>query len=188
MLNDHISRLMKAQQEKEIFSESLKTSNEYMEWIEKNTRLNNSVSTDSFQYQEGTTKKDIMNAKAIQFLFEEIREYCIDNYIEPKEREYGFYYSIKNNNIGYHVGYDGGQGAYFYCTRLEKPESDALDFKHVTSGKKLPETLYYEYILQDLSSIIQELQAAGVPEDAIRRTVETSMCVKDNQDTDKKQK
>jgi len=189
MLNDHISRLIKEKQDKDRFSKSLKSSNDYMEWIEKYTQSHNSISTDSFLYQAETTpKRDLTNAKAVQFLFEEISDYCSDNYIEPKKEEYGIYYSILNNNIGYHVGYDRGQGASFYCTRLENPEEDALDFKYVQSGEKLPETIYYEYLLQDLSNLVKELQSAGVPEIAIRKTVDSSIGVLEDQSIDKKQK
>lgn len=189
MLDNHIARLMVEQKEKEAFSQSITFSNEYMDWLDSCTQYLTSVSTDSFQYVEDkVSKKDVRNAKSIQYLFEEIRTYCDGNYIEPKKTDYGLYYSIKNNDIGYHVGFDTGQGTSFYCTRLEEPDEDALDFKHVRSGVKLQKTLYDEFLLEDLSNLIKELHAAGVPTTAIRKATDKTITSLEVEQTDKIQK
>ena len=176
MLDNHIARLMLEQKEKEAFSQSITFSNEYMDWLDSCTQYLTSVSTDSFQYVEDkVSKKDVRNAKSIQYLFEEIRTYCDGNYIEPKKTDYGIYYSIKNNDIGYHVGFDTGQGASFYCTRLEQPDEDALDFRHIRSGVKLQKTLYDEFLLEDLTGLIRELYNAGVSLTAIKKVTESTI-------------
>ena len=43
---------------------------------------------------------DLRRAKKCskKYLFEEIYDYCEDNFIEPTEVEYGVYYSIKDIN------------------------------------------------------------------------------------------
>lgn len=176
MLDDFLARIKEEQIEKERFSDNLTFTNEYMEWLDKNTKQNPIIATDTFLYHESTVpEKDLKNAKAIQYLFEEISDYCVANYIEPKQKDYGVYYSIKNNEIGYHVGYDGGQGASFYCIRLEEPDDDALDFRHVRSGVKLQKTLYDEYLLEDLTGLIRELYNAGVSLTAIKKVTESTI-------------
>jgi hypothetical protein len=189
MPEDYLTRLKREEQEKEAFSQSITFSNKYMDWLDKCTQDNNTIATDSFLYKEDqVSQTDLQNAKSIQFLFEEVSTYCDENYIEPKKVDYGVYYSIKNNGIGYHVGFDTGQGASFYCTRLEEPDDDALDFKHVRSGVKLQKTLYDEYLLENLSILIKELYNAGVSINAIKKTVSSSIKTIENEQTTKRQK
>ena len=176
MKKDFITELKRKQEHQKEFVEKMTYSTEYMDWLEAFTAKKGSFSTDSFLYdREGLTDKDMEYVEDIQILFEEISGYCEENYIEPKPHDYGVYYSIKNNDVGYHIGFDRGQGACFYCERLAEVEEDALDFKHVRSGVKLPQTVHADFELERLSDLIEELYEAGIPINAISKVTDKTI-------------
>lgn len=176
MVNDMISKMMKEKKHKKEFADRLTNSTEYMDWLRKFTEKRGSFSTDSFLYdQEDLTEDDLVNVQDVQLLFEEILDYSDENYIDPVKIDYGAYYSIKDGDVGYYIGYNAGQGTSFYCLRLDEPEEDALDIKHVRSGVKLPKTAYDEYLLEELEDIMEKLYDDGVSLNAIKTVTNSTL-------------
>ena len=176
MTNDFINKLKEQEKHKKEFVDNLTNSNDYMDWLQSFTAKKGAFATDSFLYdQEDLSEEDLKNVQDVQLLFEEILDYSDQNYIEPIIAEYGAYYSIKDGDIGYHIGYDAGQGTCFYCLRLDEPDEDALDIKHVRSGVKLPKTVYDEFLLEELQSIMEKLYDDGVSLSAIKNITNSTL-------------
>ena len=189
MVNDFFEKLMESRKHKKEFVEKMSYSTEYIDWLESFTEKHGSFSTDSFLYGDELSEEEKVNVQDVQILYEEIQDYCDSNYIVPTIADFGAFYSIKHNGIGYFIGIDTGQGTSFYCTRLDEPEEDALEFKHVMSSVKLPKTIRDEYLLEELSELIECLYDKGVSVQAISETTENAIQkVKTKSDDDIKSK
>lgn len=157
-------RLKRKQREKNSFRESLVFSTDYIDWLENFTNRMGSFSTVTFLYNpELLSESDERNVHHLEELFEEIYEYAQENYILPKETDYGLCYPIKYNEVGYLIGIDYGQGCQFYCKRLNEPLEESLDYEHVVSSVKLPSTIVLDTKLDPLVSIIEKLYDEDVP-------------------------
>ena len=176
MHNDMISKMMREKKHKKEFVDRLRKTTDYMDWLKAFTEKRDAFSTDSFIYdQEDLTEEDLVNVHDIQLLFEEVMDYSDDNYIAPIKIDYGAYYSIKDGDVGYYLGYNAGQGTSFYCLRLDEPEEHALDIKHVRSGVKLPKTVQDEYLLEELEDIMVRLYEDGVSLNAIKTVTNSTL-------------
>ena len=176
MSNNFFDDLLENRKHRKEFVEKLMFSSEYIDWLESFTNEKGSFSTNSFLDGEGDlTNQDKANVQDIQILFEETQEYCDENYLMPTKTDYGSFYSIQHNGVGYFIGFDSSQGASFYCTRLDEPEEDALEFKYIISGVKLPKTVRDEYRLEELSELMEKLFDEGVSIGAITNTTENTL-------------
>ena len=174
--NEWFEQYKKKQEEKNKFKDTLAYSTNYIDWLEKFTDVHGSFATDSFLYvPEVLSEEDKKNVALLEALYEVADEYADDNFIEATPTDFGNFYSIKHNGIGYFIGFDGGQGASFYCTRLEEPEKDALEYKHLMSGVKLPDTVIAEHKLEELTELIEKLYEENVPIEAIHQTTDTAI-------------
>lgn len=173
MMNDVIEQLIADMKKKEEFRDNITYSTDYIDWLEQFTAKNGSFANDSFLYDsKDLTEEDMKRVDEIELFFEVIHDYAEANFIYPKKVDFGAYYSIQHNGIGYNIGMDHGQGGSFYCTRLEKPVEGSLEFKHVMSSVKLPETILAEFQLEQLVALIEKLNSESVPITAIQQTVE----------------
>ena len=158
---------------KQEFKDNLHLSTDYIDWMEEFTKSYKVFATDSFLYDKDKIEdKDKKNIELLEGLFEAIAEFADKNYITPKRSDYQIYYLLKHNNIGYKIGMDYGQGASFYCDRLDKPEKDSIEYKNIMSGVKLPKTIQAEYKLEELKNYIERLVEEDVPVEAIHRATD----------------
>lgn len=172
----YLAEQEKRYKEKKEFKNNLHFSTEYMDWLENFTNDHNVFSTDSFIYEpDSISEEDQLNVCFLEALFEEINDYSDENFINPYNTNYGQYYSIKHNGIGYDIEVDFGQGTCFYCNRLEEPRNNSLDYKHIMSSVKLPSTIRAEYKLEELTKYIEKLIEEDVPVEAIQRTTEDAI-------------
>ena len=171
---DFLSTYEKKMRKKRFFRDELTYSTKYIDWLESFTEKNGSFSTDTFLYHpEKITETDAKNVENIETLFEAIQEYSDDNYIFPTKVDYGCFYSIQHNGVGYFIGVDYGQGTSFYCVRLDEPEEDALEYKHVMSTVKLPRTIQIDDKLDKLSSLLETLEEE-IPLEILSSSVENT--------------
>ncbi len=176
MTNDWFEDYIKRQKEREEFKKSIAYSTEYIDWLDSFTKEHGSFSTDSFLYEpEKITDEERKKVDLIEALYELTDEYADENYIMPTKTDYGAFYSIKHNGVGYFIGFDAGQGTSFYCTRLEEPEEDALEYKHLMSGVKLPSTIIIDQKLEELSELIERLDREQVPLEAINQKTDATI-------------
>lgn len=162
--------------EKRKFKEELSMCTSYMDWLDNFTKKHGSFSTNSVLCKEDEiTKEEMRNINNLEGLYEVIDEYATGNYIDPTKCYDGNFYSIQHNGVGYFIGIDYEQENSFYCTRLEEPEENSLEYKSIMSGVKLPKTILSEYKLEELSNLIEQLYTDGVGLNAITSTAENTI-------------
>lgn len=172
-MNDWFEKQMKQEELKNKFKENIHQSANYIAWLEEFTNKYNIFSNDDFEEDETISEKDKNNIFLLEALFEEIHDYADENYITPESTEFGEYYSIQHNGIGYDIGHDYGQGTFFYCKRQDKPRKNSLEYKQLMSTVKLPSTVQADYKLEGLQKFIEQLIEDNVPLEAIARTTDT---------------
>ena len=174
-MDNFIEKMRASRKHKEEFIDQMTYTTDYIDWLERFTAEHGSFSTDSFLYDDTLSEEDRVNVSDVQLLYEEVERYCEDNFLVPTKVDYGVFYSIKHNGVGYFIGVDVGQGTSFYCTRLDEPEKDALEYKHLMSGVKLPKTVRIEHRLEELADLIEQLSNDDVPEEAIHQTADAAL-------------
>lgn len=173
-MKDVVERIFERNQKKKMFFETLLYSTDYIDWLGDFTHHVSSFTSDC--EDESISLEDQRKIENLEFFFEAIQEYASENYIYPHLIDNGEYYAIQYHGVGYHVGIDYGQGSYFYCTRVSKVEEDALEFKHLMSSVKLPQTLLFECKLEELQNMICRMhEEDSVPLEAIRFSVEDTI-------------
>lgn len=153
-----LEKMMAKAKRKTDFRDSLRVNDNYIKWLEKFTSKNGGFDTLVLTYNgDKYSEEERDNIEQIETLYEVISEFAEKNYITPVNTELGNYYPIKHNDNYFYVGADWGQGASFYCTRLEDAEESALNYIDVIHNIKLPETMRKEARLEELSRIIDSL-------------------------------
>ena len=159
---------------KEEFKNNLHLSTEYIDWLEEFTNEYECFATDSFLYEEDKLTEDEKNKVfLLEALFEVISDFADNNYINPEKTDYELFYNIEHNGIGYKIGFNYGQGASFYCLRLEEPNKDAIEYESLMSGVKLPRTVKAEEKLEGLKELLEKLIEEDVPVEAIHQATDT---------------
>ena len=171
MANEFIEKMLEKVKKRNEFRENIMYSTEYIDWLDEFSKKQGAFSNDT----KDVSEEDKENVEKIELLVEIVSEYAETNYIEPTYVDYGAYYSIQHNGVGYNIGVDTGQGTSFYCVRLEKPIEGSLEFKHVMSTVKLPKTLLIEDKLDQLASLIEKISSQDVPLSAIQQTTEETV-------------
>ena len=149
----------------------------YLKWLESFTVEHPSFSDDDWLYfPEKISEEDNEKVKNLHLFFEGIDLYAKKNYIYPTKCDFGGYYNIKLDNIGYEIGMLVGQGTLFFCNRtLLNKDLEYIDFNDIISGKKRDNTDVIAQQLQDLSNRVLELNKKGVPLNAIIETLDTTL-------------
>lgn len=167
-INSFTKKIMQKEEKKEKFKNSLSYSFDYIDWLEKFSSKYGSFSTDTFLYDsELLTETDKENVEHLEDFFEEIYDYSTENYIPPKKLKYGSFYTIQYHGIGYSIGIDYGQGCSFYCERFDNPGEDVIEYEKIMSSVKLPNTILWDSMLDDLVSLIERLDEEEIPIDVI---------------------
>lgn len=159
---------------KKEFKNNLHLSTEYIDWLEEFTNEYECFATDSFLYEEDKlTNEEKNKVYLLEALYEVIADFADNNFINPEKTDFELFYNIEHNGIGYKIGFNYGQGASFYCLRLEEPKKDAIEYESLMSGVKLPRTVRAEEKLEDLKELIEKLIEEDVPEEAIHQATDT---------------
>ena len=173
---DFFEKQRKKREIKEKFRDNNKFSKEYIKWLEEFTEKHSSFSTDSFLYkEEELSETDKKNVSIVETLYELVDDFADENYIKPIRHEFGAYYKIKHNDIGYYLGFDNGQGVSFYIARLKEPEKGSIEYKNIVSGVKLPSTVLIDNKLDELRSVIERLGNEEIPIEAIHQVADAEI-------------
>ena len=172
-LDDWFEKMrISGEKRKEMFSNT-----NYIKWLEGFTTKYESFADDSWLYaptelsQEENEKVDNLH-----LLYEGIELYAKKNYIYPTKCDFGGYYNIKLDNIGYEIGMLVGQGTVFFCKRtgIDK-ELEYIDFNDIMSDKKKDGVDVITQQLKDLSNKVLELHKKGIPLTALIETLDTTL-------------
>lgn len=157
---------------KEMFSNT-----NYIKWLEGFTTKYESFADDSWLYTPTELSQEENEKVAnLHLLYEGIELYAKKNYIYPTECDFGGYYNIKLDNIGYEIGMLVGQGTVFFCKRtgIDK-DLEYIDFNDIMTDKKKDGVDVITQQLKDLSNKVLELHKKGIPLTALIETLDTTL-------------
>lgn len=149
----------------------------YLKWLESFTVEHPGFSDDDWLYfPEKISQEDNEKVKNLHLFYEGIDLYAKKNYIYPTECDFGGYYNIKLDNIGYEIGMLVGQGTVFFCKRTPlNKDLEYIDFYDIMSGKKKDGVDVITEQLEDLSNRVLVLYKKGVPLDALIETLDATL-------------
>lgn len=158
-------------------SKEIISNTDYLKWLERFTTEHQSFTDDTWLYfSEKISKEDHEMVNSLHLLYRGIVQYAKKNYIYPVECEYGGYYRIKLDNIGYEIGMLIGQGSLFFCNRTELDSNlEYIDFNDIIGNKKKEHVDIISKELKDLSDKVLELYKKGIPLEALIEALETTL-------------
>ena len=111
----------------------------------------------------------------LKIFYNNILSYGNENYIYPKTFDYGKYYNIKYNNIGYRVIILTGNIRYS-CHRIEINDKDEfIDFDDILNNKKQKNVDTINLCLRLLEELINNMIDYEVPISAIEETTKDTI-------------
>lgn len=178
-VNKNKDKWLKEKEEKKFKLESLFSSYDYMNWLNKFTASNKGFSLEDFLYfPEKISKEDLDKVNNLGLFFEGIMEYADNNYIYPSIYEYQSFYGIKDsvNEVYYKIGVIEGQGGSFFCDRVEPTsELNFIDFNDIMNDKVRDNVEEIENSLDNMSNLIISLYEKGVSIEAIKETFDKTI-------------
>lgn len=178
-VNKNKDKWLKEKEEKKFKLESLFSSYDYMNWLNKFTASNKGFSLEDFLYfPEKISKEDLDKVNNLGLFFEGIMEYADNNYIYPSIYEYQSFYGIKDsvNEVYYKIGVIEGQGGSFFCDRVEPTsELNFIDFNDIINDKVRDNVEEIENSLDNMSNLIISLYEKGVSIEAIKETFDKTI-------------
>ena len=105
----------------------------YLEWLIQFTRDRAGFASDDWLYfPEELEKYDRENVDSLCLFYEGIDEYAKRVHFKPTPCEFGNYYKIRLNELGFKIGILIGQGTVFFCEKIPV-ENDAnfIDFNDI---------------------------------------------------------
>lgn len=150
---------------------------EYIDWLSRFTLENQNFSDDMWLYfPEKISKEDGSRVNDLCLMYEGIDKYASENYIFPYHCDFGNFYKIKFNDVGFEIGTLSGQGTIFFCSRVSiEDEKEFIDFNDIINNKKSDNVTTIENSLSELSEHVISLSNNGVPLEAITNTLNSTL-------------
>lgn len=150
---------------------------EYIDWLSHFTIENQNFSDDMWLYfPEKISKEDGSRVNDLCLMYEGIDKYASANYIFPYHCDFGNFYKIKFNDVGFEIGTLSGQGTIFFCSRVSiEDEKEFIDFNDIINNKKSDNVTTIENSLSELSEHVISLSNNGVPLEAITNTLNSTL-------------
>jgi len=140
---------------------------DYISWLKTFTMKYPDFSDDEWLYfPSEISKNDNENVNDLNLLYEVVENYANKNYIEPTLCDFGNYYSIKHNNIGYDIGILISQGTLFFCRRCDE-DKYFIEFRDIQTNKVQPHTNLINQKLEELTSLINNMIEDDIPAEVI---------------------
>lgn len=161
--------------EKENKMKKMISDNSYITWLEEFTEKYSAFGDDDWLYNPfDIPKEDMENVQMLQLLYNIIEKYAQSNYIYPVFTEFGSYYVISYNNVGYQIDMMAGQGVVFTCQRVEVTDG-TIKFEDIQNNRKLEKTDFINAKLQVLTDLIETMVLEEIPIEAIEDTTVRSI-------------
>ncbi len=160
------------------------TNPDYFEWLNEFTQDKKGFSDDTWLYFPNEIKdSDKENVEELHLFYDGIDKYASANYIYPVDCEYGNFYKIRLDEIGFEIGVLSGQGVVFFCKKVPvENEQEFIDFNDIMTGKKQEEVDRIDASLDFLSEMVLATYESGVPIEAIANKLDSvvkELAVKD---------
>lgn len=142
---------------------------EYITWLGNFTKKYEGFSDNKWLYcPEELSEQDNNFVQELHLFYDGIETYSSHNYIYPIKCDFGGFYKIKYDGIGFEIGRLIGQGTLFYCTRVEiVNEQEFIDFNDIMNNKEQDNVKDINKKLEELSKFVISVYEYGVPYDAI---------------------
>lgn len=149
----------------------------YFEWLSKFMQDKDSFSdVDWVYFPEQLEETDRENVGQLNLFFEGINEYASQNHIYPISNDFGTYYKIKLNGIGFEIGWLAGQGVVHFARKvLIEKETEFIDFADIMAKKVQENVDKINARLVSLSNMILNIYGSGVPIEAIINTFDNTI-------------
>ena len=153
------------------------TNPDYFEWLNEFTQDKKGFSDDTWLYFPNEIKdSDKENVEELHLFYDGIDKYASANYIYPVDCEYGNFYKIRLDEIGFEIGVLSGQGVVFFCKKVPvENEQEFIDFNDIMTGKKPEQVDQINAKLDSLAKMIKAIYESGVPIEAINYTLENTL-------------
>lgn len=168
LIQDYIAERNK---KKEIMNDIMHGT-KYIKWLIQFTKAKEGFSSEDWLYfPEELSDYDRKNVELLGLFYHGIEKYADQNYIYPIPCDFGYYYNIKINKIGFEIGVLVGQGTVFFCNKTPiKKDKSYINFKDIMIGKRQENAEQIDISLEALSKMIENIYNNGVPIEAINDT------------------
>lgn len=129
---------IKYQMKKNIKINNMMSNTEYLEWLDQFTIDKEEFADDDWLYHpEQINDYDKEKVKDLSLFYFGIQDYAIGNQINPTDCEFGNYYRVKLNELGFEIGILIGQGTIFFCKKVSiDEEKEFIDFNDIIEFNK----------------------------------------------------
>lgn len=165
-----IKERIQKRKEKDEQIKKIVSNDKYILWLEQFTIKNPYFSDDNWKYLSDITLHNQSNVGKLQFLFEGIMRYASKYYIYPHIDQWGYYYPIHYQNIGYCIGKLHEQEALFYCERTPILEG-SIHFDDIIHQRAQKQTDEIQQRFDQISQMIDQLVEMKIPSFAIKEEV-----------------
>ena len=151
---------------------------DYIKWLDRFTIEHSSFfDKDWLHSPEKISKEDLERVNNLHLMYRGIDTYANKNYIYPTSCNFGNFYNIKLENIGFEIGILGKQGALFFCNRVSiENQKDFIDFNDILNNKNVNvNATAIENKLNELSNLITSLYKSGIPLKAIKSILNNTL-------------
>ena len=155
----------------------LMSNTEYIKWLDEFTQDKDGFSDDDWLYfPEKIEESDKNNVEKLNIFYEGIKQYAKKNYIRKSEIEFGDFYKIRLDDLGFKIGMMSGQGVFFFCEKVPVDNKESfIDFNDIILNRKLERVDEITKDLEQLSSMVISLYEKGAPVDAIMNTLNDAL-------------
>lgn len=174
-MNEFIEEYIKNEIEKNEKRKQILSNDEYMLWLDNFTQIHRSFCDDYWQEKSGAiTEEDSKNVKKLYILFETVKSYAHDNFIEPTMFSLGEYYNVKFKDDIYQIGVMVWEGTLYFCDRLKECDKTIINFEEVKNNWKIQDINVIKDKLENLSATIVDI-SEEVPLKAITETTNNTI-------------
>ena len=168
---------VKKQKENDKISKDLVSNTNYIEWLIKFTQDKEGFCNDDWLYfPEKLNEADRSNVYIFHLFFHGVENYAQANRIYPKPCDFGGFYKIRFNEIGFEIGMLVGQGTVFFCNKVAvKNEKEFIDFNNIMNNKKQKGVNEINEVLNYLYDVILSADENGVPIQSIINTCDSTI-------------
>lgn len=162
---------------KNIKMQEMLSNTDYIKWLNNFTVEYSSFSDNDWLYfPERISKEDLERVNNLHLIYRGIEKYASENYIYPINCDFGNFYKIKSENIGFEIGMLIGQGTLFFCNRVQvENQKDFIDFNDILNNTKNDNVTTIKNKLNELSNLVVSLHKSGVPLEAIVITLDNTL-------------
>ena len=165
---------------KKVKSEKIKkmmSNTAYIEWLNQFTQDKYGFSDDDWLYfPEKISESDREKVEQLCLFYEGIDKYAEKNHIYPTPCEFGNFYSVKINDLGFEIGILVGQGTVFFFNKASLEDGkEFIDFNDIMIGKKQDNVDQINATLDSLSNMVVTAYESGVPIEAIVSTLDNTI-------------